>query len=387
MPLLRDPGDRDRRRARRPTARCSCSMTCSASTTDTAPLRPSATRTSGRDGRRRRRVRRRRPRARGIPAPEHCYSIDDDELRRFRGRSGRASARTRRQATAAREYHRVDATARPGVRSAGPGLLRAVRGGRAEHPARRRPARPAADRLSRTASTSPATSSTASTRATGSRTTSSTASTTRSSRRSTARTSSRWPRRSTTSSTTPRRSPTTSGCTRSRRRWTRRSGSPRCSSAARRDRRGDPALRGFRDISAYTVEVNRLENEGDRITREAIASLFDGGIDPMVVIRWKDLFERLEAAIDATEHAAQHPRGHRDQELVGRRVSFVTSLSPCSLPAVERDGAGRSRLSVADVSVSFGGITALEASRSRSRRARCSGSSAPTAPARRRCST
>jgi uncharacterized protein len=65
-----------------------------------------------------------------------------------------------------------------------------------------------------------------------------------------------------------------------------------------------PRLRGFRDISSYTVEINRLENEGDRITREAVASLFDGGIDPMVVIRWKDLFERLEAAIDAAEHVA-----------------------------------------------------------------------------------
>jgi uncharacterized protein Yka (UPF0111/DUF47 family) len=65
-----------------------------------------------------------------------------------------------------------------------------------------------------------------------------------------------------------------------------------------------PRLRGFRDISHYTVEINRLENEGDRLTREAVASLFDGGIDPMVVIRWKDLFERLEAAIDATEHVA-----------------------------------------------------------------------------------
>ena len=65
-----------------------------------------------------------------------------------------------------------------------------------------------------------------------------------------------------------------------------------------------PLLRGFRDLSVHTVEVNRLENEGDRITREAVASLFDAGIDPMVVICWKDLFERLEAAIDATEHAA-----------------------------------------------------------------------------------
>ena len=46
-----------------------------------------------------------------------------------------------------------------------------------------------------------------------------------------------------------------------------------------------PQLRGFRDISSYTVEVNRLENEGDAITREAVASLFDAGVDPMVVIR------------------------------------------------------------------------------------------------------
>jgi uncharacterized protein Yka (UPF0111/DUF47 family) len=65
-----------------------------------------------------------------------------------------------------------------------------------------------------------------------------------------------------------------------------------------------PRLRSFRDISHYTVEINRLENDGDRTTREAVASLFDGGIDPMVVIRWKDIFERLEAAIDATEHVA-----------------------------------------------------------------------------------
>ncbi|MBV9212514.1 MAG: DUF47 domain-containing protein [Actinobacteria bacterium] len=65
-----------------------------------------------------------------------------------------------------------------------------------------------------------------------------------------------------------------------------------------------PRLRNFDDLSHYTVEINRLENDGDRITREAMASLFDNGIDPMVVIRWKDIFDRLENAIDATEHAA-----------------------------------------------------------------------------------
>jgi predicted phosphate transport protein (TIGR00153 family) len=65
-----------------------------------------------------------------------------------------------------------------------------------------------------------------------------------------------------------------------------------------------PRLRGFKDISHYTVEINRLENDGDRVTREAMAALFDNGIDPMVVIRWKDIYERLENAIDSTEHVA-----------------------------------------------------------------------------------
>ncbi len=65
-----------------------------------------------------------------------------------------------------------------------------------------------------------------------------------------------------------------------------------------------PRLRGFKDISHYTVEIHRLENDGDRIVREATAALFDTGIDPMVVIRWKDIYERLENAIDSTERVA-----------------------------------------------------------------------------------
>jgi predicted phosphate transport protein (TIGR00153 family) len=70
-----------------------------------------------------------------------------------------------------------------------------------------------------------------------------------------------------------------------------------------------PRMRDFKDISHYTVEIHRLENEGDRVVREAIASLFDNGIDPMVVIRWKDLFERLEEAVDATERVANTLQG------------------------------------------------------------------------------
>src|SRR3954454_20691378 len=65
-----------------------------------------------------------------------------------------------------------------------------------------------------------------------------------------------------------------------------------------------PRLRDFRDISHFTIEIHRLENDGDRVTREAIAALFDHGIDPMTVIRWKDIYERLENAIDATEQIA-----------------------------------------------------------------------------------
>ena len=74
--------------------------------------------------------------------------------------------------------------------------------------------------------------------------------------------------------------------------------------AARQIAAAMPRLRGFQDISHYTVEINRLENDGDRVTREAMGALFDNGIDPMVVIRWKDIYERLENAIDATETVA-----------------------------------------------------------------------------------
>ncbi|CAA9497812.1 MAG: Phosphate transport regulator (distant homolog of PhoU) [uncultured Solirubrobacteraceae bacterium] len=72
-----------------------------------------------------------------------------------------------------------------------------------------------------------------------------------------------------------------------------------------------PLLRSFADFSVHIVEVNRLENEGDRVSREAVASLFDAGIDPMVVIRWKDVFERLEEGIDATERTANVLEGIR----------------------------------------------------------------------------
>jgi uncharacterized protein len=67
------------------------------------------------------------------------------------------------------------------------------------------------------------------------------------------------------------------------------------------------SLRGLRedeDLGARLVEIHRLENEADRIVRAAVASLFRNGIDPMMVIRWKDIFETLESAVDACETVA-----------------------------------------------------------------------------------
>ncbi len=70
-----------------------------------------------------------------------------------------------------------------------------------------------------------------------------------------------------------------------------------------------PRLRTLSDLSHYVVEIHRLENDGDRLERAALASLFERAIDPMVVIRWKDIFERLEAAVDATEQVANTLQG------------------------------------------------------------------------------
>ena len=64
-------------------------------------------------------------------------------------------------------------------------------------------------------------------------------------------------------------------------------------------------LSSFKNLDKYWIEIHSLENDGDRISRDAVASLFSNGIDPMVVIRWKDIFAVLEEAIDATEKAAQ----------------------------------------------------------------------------------
>jgi uncharacterized protein Yka (UPF0111/DUF47 family) len=65
------------------------------------------------------------------------------------------------------------------------------------------------------------------------------------------------------------------------------------------------SLRGRAGAQDALIALKQLEDEGDRVVRDAIAALFqDPRVDPLVVIRWKDVFDALEAAIDACETAA-----------------------------------------------------------------------------------
>jgi uncharacterized protein len=63
-------------------------------------------------------------------------------------------------------------------------------------------------------------------------------------------------------------------------------------------------LEGFGDAQKHLYALRELEDEGDRLSREAIAELFHSGADPLTIIRWKDIHEQLEEAVDACENAA-----------------------------------------------------------------------------------
>src|SRR5579884_1649742 len=63
-------------------------------------------------------------------------------------------------------------------------------------------------------------------------------------------------------------------------------------------------LEGFKDSRRQLIELRELEDEGDALARDGISKLFANGEDPLVVIRWKDIYERLEEAVDACENAA-----------------------------------------------------------------------------------
>src|SRR2546421_200793 len=57
-------------------------------------------------------------------------------------------------------------------------------------------------------------------------------------------------------------------------------------------------------ITPRLVEIHRLENEGDDIYHAAIAELFREQSDPLTVLKWKEIYEKLEAAVDRCENVA-----------------------------------------------------------------------------------
>jgi hypothetical protein len=63
-------------------------------------------------------------------------------------------------------------------------------------------------------------------------------------------------------------------------------------------------LDGFGDAQRHLFALRELEDEGDRLSREAVADLFRSGADPLTIIRWKDIHQQLEEATDACENAA-----------------------------------------------------------------------------------
>jgi uncharacterized protein len=63
-------------------------------------------------------------------------------------------------------------------------------------------------------------------------------------------------------------------------------------------------LEGFRNSDEQLVELRALEDEGDVLVRDGVAELFRSGQDAISIIRWKDIHERLEEAVDACENAA-----------------------------------------------------------------------------------
>ena len=68
-----------------------------------------------------------------------------------------------------------------------------------------------------------------------------------------------------------------------------------------------PFVRGGRGngYRPHIVRAHELENEGDRLWTAAFASLFDGHLDPLDVIKWKEIYAQIEVAVDAAEQAAQ----------------------------------------------------------------------------------
>ena len=68
--------------------------------------------------------------------------------------------------------------------------------------------------------------------------------------------------------------------------------------------KGVEHLKEMKHLMSFTIEVNRLENEADAVSRQAVADLFDGSHDLLDVMRWKEIFGRLEGAADKCEDVA-----------------------------------------------------------------------------------
>ena len=64
------------------------------------------------------------------------------------------------------------------------------------------------------------------------------------------------------------------------------------------------SLEKRKGLNDHWIEVNRLENDGDRLYRDAVAELFDGDMKCTDIIKWKDIYSTLEHAIDDCEHVA-----------------------------------------------------------------------------------
>lgn len=63
-------------------------------------------------------------------------------------------------------------------------------------------------------------------------------------------------------------------------------------------------LKDFKNLMAFTIELNRLENEADQISRQVVADLFSGKHEVLDVLRWKEVYGRLESAADQCEDVA-----------------------------------------------------------------------------------
>jgi predicted phosphate transport protein (TIGR00153 family) len=78
-------------------------------------------------------------------------------------------------------------------------------------------------------------------------------------------------------------------------------------------------LDGLKDLDADLTRVHVLEHEADTLSRAAVARLFRDGLDPLEVIKWRDLYRELENAIDAAEDTA---------EAIERMFQKATDQSP-----------------------------------------------------------